>query len=98
MLLYVFQGFLKRIKMKYNIKLIGIAAGIIFMAFYSCKQKANKNNNLDRFTSPTSKIVVDESFQPIFEEELYIFKALYNNVNPTIVYAPENNAVNLLLD
>jgi phosphate transport system substrate-binding protein len=43
-------------------------------------------------------MVVDESFSPIVDEELYIFKALYHNVNPTIIYAPENSAVNMLLD
>jgi len=41
--------------------------------------------------------VVDESFQPIVDEELYIFRALYPNARPTILYEPENNAVNLLL-
>ncbi|MDB5009101.1 MAG: hypothetical protein JWP45_3494 [Mucilaginibacter sp.] len=83
--------------MKYSLKLTVIAAIVSLALFQSCKRKA-ANNNLQRFTSSTTKIAVDESFQPIFEEELYIFKALYNNVNPTIVYAPENNAVNLLLD
>ena len=45
-----------------------------------------------------ARLVVDESFSPIVDEELYVYRALNKNVNIDVVYAPENNAVNLLLD
>jgi phosphate transport system substrate-binding protein len=85
---------------------------LLFTAMESCKQKDKDNEQANR-----SKMVVDESLKPIFDEEMYIFNALYangsgkkdvftdinNNVhaisgmNSTLVYAPENNAVNLFL-
>ena len=45
----------------------------------------------------SAKIVVDESFRPIVDEELYVFKALNDEVHPNVIYAPENEAVNLLM-
>jgi phosphate transport system substrate-binding protein len=91
--------------MKYNLKFgwamivtaVPIIAAIVTLTlFQSCKQKA-KNGNLERFTSDKTEFVVDESFSPIVDEELYIFKALNNDVHPVVVYGPENEAVNLLL-
>ncbi|HEY5326189.1 MAG TPA: substrate-binding domain-containing protein [Mucilaginibacter sp.] len=92
--------------MKYNLRAIGvnsfvrvipIAIGIgMIMTFNGCKHK-EKAANRDRFTAGNAKILVDESFEPIVDEELYIFKALYHDAHPTVIYAPENDAVNLLL-
>lgn len=82
--------------MKYNLKLAsGIA--VLFLLFQSCKDQ-EKKEKIERFTSDSSKMVVDESFSPIVDEELYIFKALDTNVHPKVLYAPENEAINLLLD
>jgi phosphate transport system substrate-binding protein len=64
--------------------------------FQNCKHKT-KVDNSDRFVRDSSEIVVDESFSPIVDEELYIFRALDSTVHPKIIYAPENEAVNLLL-
>ncbi len=86
--------------MRYNFKFAWMGAVIVAVGmltlFQSCKQKA-KNGDLNRFISDSTQFAVDESFQPIVDEELYIFKALNNNLHPQIVYAPENDAVNLLL-
>jgi phosphate transport system substrate-binding protein len=101
MRLYVLRDFLKRTLMKNNFKLAFIACVIILAGtlavFQSCKHKA-KVDNSNSFTSDSSKIVVDEAFRPIVDEELYIFKALNIKVHPTVIYAPENTEVNLLLD
>jgi len=97
-----------------NNKKIGLLVAVCFAVFQSCKQKAADNNSAH---SNESKIVVDESLQPIFDQELYIFNALYNDdhavqdvrktftddehpisgVKSTIIYAPENNAINLFM-
>jgi phosphate transport system substrate-binding protein len=77
-----------------------IAIGItMLMTFQSCGQKS-KTNSVDSANLDKGRIVVDESFQPIVDEELYIFRALYSDLHPKIdvVYAPENNAINLLMD
>jgi len=73
-------------------------AALIFVCWLSqsCKHQTAADHS-DRFTSDSSKFVVDESLQPIVDEELYIFKALNKKVHPQVVYAPENTAVNLLL-
>jgi len=89
--------------MKYKLRLtwvgivILVAIGTIgAFCFQSCKQKT-KIDDPTRFTGANAKIVVDESFRPIVDEEFYIFKALYDNVHPTVLYATENEAINLLL-
>jgi phosphate transport system substrate-binding protein len=77
--------------MKYSLKIIGICA-VLLTLFGSCKQKVKTVGGVDR-----SRIfVVDESFKPVFDQELYIFGELYKDGHPKVIYAPENNAVNLL--
>ena len=66
------------------------------MLFQNCKDKAAAPD-ADKFVRDSSEFVVDESFSPIVDEELYIFKALDSTVHPKIIYAPENEAVNLLM-
>ncbi len=79
---------------------ISIALTILWLAvstFQSCRHKAEKVDNLSRFTSNTTKIGVDESFRPIVDEELYIFQAQNDKAHPVVIYAPENTIINLLL-
>jgi phosphate transport system substrate-binding protein len=81
--------------MMYNLRLLLLLA-IIPALFQSCRHK-EKGSDPSRFTSGKAKIMVDESFRPIVDEEFYIFKALYHDANPTVLYAPENEAINQLL-
>jgi phosphate transport system substrate-binding protein len=103
--------------MKYKNKLM-ILALVCFAFFQSCKQKDQDADADDKNKPNRSRIAVDESLQPIFDEELYIFNALYtddkavkdvnqgvnNNPHPIsgvkskIIYAPENEAINLFLE
>lgn len=82
-----------RLKRVYLLWLFAIALGTVFPG---CKDKKQKDD-LSRFTSNTTRFAVDESFQPIVDEELYIFEALNPKAHPVISYVPENTAVNLLL-
>lgn len=77
--------------------LIMAVAGFSFIV-QSCKHRSAQTVNPDRFTSDSSAFVVDESLKPTVDQELYIFKALDSTVHPRIIYAPENNAVNLLME
>jgi phosphate transport system substrate-binding protein len=77
--------------MKYSLKLLCTCV-VLVIAFGSCKDKAKKGQGVDRSTI----FVVDESFRPIVDEELYIFKNTYADGHPKVIYAPENDAVNLL--
>ncbi|ASU36103.1 PstS family phosphate ABC transporter substrate-binding protein [Mucilaginibacter xinganensis] len=77
--------------MKYSLNVICISTALLVL-FGSCKQSPKKVAGVDRSTI----FVVDESFKPIVDQELYVFGALYKDGHPKVIYAPENNAVNLL--
>src|SRR5882757_6825825 len=78
--------------MKFSIKFI-YAGAVMLAIFAGCKQKVKPAAS---GTDRASIFVVDESFKPIIDQELYIYGALYKDGHPKIIYAPENNAVNLL--
>lgn len=83
--------------MKINFKAIVLSLAI-FAALQSCKQNTSTKEPLDGFMSGTAKFVGDESFSPIIDEELYVFKALFPKANPVVVYKPEANVINDLLN
>ncbi len=60
-----------------------------------------QRNATDKFTdTPTTgnaRVAVDETFQPIIEEELPVFHAVYKYAKVTPLYIPEVDAFNLLL-
>jgi phosphate transport system substrate-binding protein len=70
--------------------------GLLIAALLSCKQKVK--DPVERFYGNEARFVVDESFSPIVDEELYVFKALYPNFQPTVSYSPENGAIGLFLN
>lgn len=74
----------------------------IFFAFFivqSCKQKANNAAQEEETLGVgTAKFAADESFQPIVDEEKYVFTQLNNKANPIITYRSENDVLRLLLD
>jgi phosphate transport system substrate-binding protein len=82
-------------KIKITVPLTLIA---LWLTLQGCGHKNDINAaTLGRFTNDSAKIAVDEAFKPIFDEELFVFKALDNKVHPRIDYLPENQAVSLLL-
>ena len=77
--------------MKYSFKIIS-AGAVLLALFAGCEHKVKTVGGIDR-----SKIfVVDESLKPIVDQELYVYSALYKHDHPRVIYAPENNAVNML--
>ncbi len=82
---------------KMGLRLIIVGVGIL-VTFGGCGHKTKQDQDNDDLSVSKSKMVVDESLQPIVDEELYVFKALYPNLHPEVAYAPENNAVNMLLN
>jgi phosphate transport system substrate-binding protein len=83
--------------MKISIKslLLGFA---LLAILQSCQQNTQKKVPLDNFTSGTAQLGGDESFSPIIDEEVYVFKALYPEANPVITYKPEAEVVNNLMN
>ncbi|HXI00448.1 MAG TPA: substrate-binding domain-containing protein [Sphingobacteriaceae bacterium] len=49
------------------------------------------------YTSGIVKIVVDESFEPIIEDQLYVFENTYTKAKIDVLYKPENELLNLFL-
>lgn len=62
----------------------------------ACKQKP-KDGRTDTYTTGTVAIAADESFQPIVQEEIDVFEALYPMADIVPHYVTEVEAVNLLL-
>ena len=66
--------------------------------FQNCKRKAAPAKNFNEGdTSVTVQFVSDESFAPILDQELYVFKNDYPGATPTIIYRSESDALKLLV-
>ena len=84
--------------MKNSLKII-IVCCIVLVAFATCNRKPVKQlDNTDTATSGTAKFVVDESFEPIMDQEHYVFKSLYAKTNPVLMYKSENEVLRMLLN
>lgn len=82
--------------MKNNI--IVILSGILLLAtLQTCKRTPAGKVFTDTHDSGEAVFVADESFAPILDQELYIFKNDYPKAKPSIVYRSENDAVKYLL-
>lgn len=84
--------------MKNSIKIIVVCFGVL-IGFAMCNRRpAKKVSPTDTAISGTTKFVVDESFEPIVDQEQYVFKALYTDTKPIFVYKSENEALRMLLN
>ena len=78
-----------------NLKYISL--GFMFLwAMQACKPKPVAAYN-DTYSTGDAKFAADESFEPIVNDENYIFKALDPKARPVIIYKAENDVVNMLL-
>ena len=68
---------------------------LVLFAFQTCKQNGPTNYN-DTKNSGEALFVSDESFAPILDQELYIFKNDNPKAKPTMYYKPENDVVKML--
>jgi phosphate transport system substrate-binding protein len=75
------------------------ALSILFLfAVQGCKQKDKVPAYNDTWLTGTAKFAGDESFAPIVDEELYVFKALNKKADPQVTYRDENDVLRLLLN
>jgi phosphate transport system substrate-binding protein len=81
--------------MSNSLKIIVICL-VVLVGFAMCNRKPTKSN-ADTATTGNSKFIVDESFEPIMEQEQYVFKALYPQTKPDLIYKNENEVLRLLL-
>jgi phosphate transport system substrate-binding protein len=66
---------------------------ISFTLFLGCSRGPEKPEPTDTPTSGEVNIVVDESFQKLFDSQIFTFEALYNNAKVHVNYLPENEAL-----
>lgn len=76
---------------------IVIASVLALGMLSSCKEKKDPNARTDTYSSGKITFGADESFQPILEEEMDVFHAIYNQAKVTPKYMSESEGMNLLL-
>ena len=78
-------------------KTITLSIGCFFSLFL-CTCSGNKvSEPTDTATSGEVNIVVDESFQQLFDTQIYTFQSLNNTATIHAKYLPENDALKLLI-
>jgi len=77
----------------HKIKIISI---LFILFLFSCQNKS-KDGQTDTYTSGVISIAVDESFQPIIQEELDVFEAMFPLAGIVPHYTNEVDAINKLL-
>jgi phosphate transport system substrate-binding protein len=66
-----------------------------FILLVSCQQ--NKTE-VQSYTSGNEKILVDESFAPIVEDQAFVFESAYDNAKLELLMKSENELINLFLE
>ncbi len=81
-------------------KIQNILLGFIFLSItlFSACSNDSKKEPTDTATSGEVNIVVDESFQKLFDSQIYTFHAIYKNANVHVDYLPENEALKRLIN
>lgn len=96
---YVLRGlFSKKMRMNNRRGLLIIIIIAIAAIFQNCRQIKKPKVNTDTFMAGTADFLVDESCAPIIDEEAYVFKSLYPDAKPRLLYKTENEVLNLLLN
>lgn len=75
-----------------------LASALLLVCIEACKQKDKKFNTDDSYTHGTVDIVADGSLAPILDQETYVFKALYKDARPNVIYRSENDALRMFLN
>lgn len=80
--------------------IIGAVAALIVVQ--GCGQSGSGNSAAkqptDAFASGTAQFSADESFSPIIDEELFVFKSAFQDAKPVINYKPETAVISDLLN
>lgn len=80
-----------------NITILFLVTLLALSAATSCSKKKTGNERNDTYSSGQISFGADESFQPIIDEELDVFHAIYVQAKCTPKYMTESEGMNLLL-
>lgn len=78
-----------------------IILGIVFGTFTlltACSGDSGKPEPTDTPTSGAVNVVVDESFQKLFDTQIYTFESIYKNAKVHVDYLPENEALTRMIN
>ena len=76
-----------------------LVLGLAALAMACNQQSANNGEAVtETFKSGKAVFVADESFAPVLDQELYIFKAAYEDAHPSVLYKPENDLLRAFLN
>jgi phosphate transport system substrate-binding protein len=78
--------------------LIVFLSVITLAGLQACQQTNKKYDSGDTYSTGKASFAADESFAPILDQEVYVFKALYKEAQPQMIYKPENDALRLFLN
>ncbi len=67
---------------------------VILLNITACQN----NSQIQTYTTGKAKILVDESFGPIIEDEAYVFESIYPKAKLELVNKPENELLKLFLN
>ncbi len=79
-----------------NIFFVGIS--VVFATMLSCSSDGGKPAPTDTPTSGEVNVVVDESFQKLFDNQVFTFEAIYKNAKIHVNYLPENEALTRMIN
>lgn len=74
-------------------KYIYLIVGFLIL-FYSCKKK---DRFTDTFTTGVIAVAIDESFQPVMQQEINVFEEIYPSAGIVPLFVDETEALNLFL-
>lgn len=84
-----------------NFKITKIAFGIFLVSLtllQACSGDTTPPEPTDTPSSGEVNIVVDESFQKLFENQIYTFESIYPNAKVHVNYLPENEALTRMIN
>lgn len=83
----------------FNIKTIFFGSIIAIIAtLFSCGGNDGKPQPTDTPTSGEVNVVIDESFQKLFDSQIFTFEAIYKNAKIHASYLPENEALTRMIN
>lgn len=83
----------------FNIKKILFGSIIAIIAtLFSCGGNDGKPEPTDTPTSGDVNVVIDESFQKLFDSQIFTFEAIYKNAKIHASYLPENEALTRMIN
>ncbi|WP_345954841.1 substrate-binding domain-containing protein [Mucilaginibacter sp. PAMB04168] len=84
--------------MNNSIKILLVCLAVL-IGFGMCRQQsAPEVKGDDTFVKGKAQILADESFQPILDQEAYVFKALFTEAKPEFIYKSENDVLRMFLN